>query len=163
MLHLTSRRRQCRIRIYTIILLIDAWDHPDAAISPNSMSFMNSDGSAVGNTLLTETSPKSHSFPKWTGASSISPSYPSFTAPDLAAAVIQDEDEESLLFPSAPLLQEYHSPALQALSTITNWSSSDSSNLISLRLDHCNLKNKQLDTLAHGICISKLKHVVELI
>ncbi|KNZ60010.1 hypothetical protein VP01_1626g2 [Puccinia sorghi] len=134
-------------------------DHPDAAISPNSTSFKNSDGSAVSHTSLTETSPMSHSFPRWTGASGTSPSYPSFTVPDLAAALTQDEDEESLLFPSAPLLREDHSPALQALSAITNWSSSDSSNLISLRLDHCNLKNNQLDTLAHGIRLSKLKHV----
>ncbi|KNZ48949.1 hypothetical protein VP01_5307g2 [Puccinia sorghi] len=52
---------------------------------------------------------------------------------------------KSLLFPSAPLLQEDHSPALQALSAITKyWSSSNLSNLISLRLDPCNLQNNQV-------------------
>ncbi|WAR57754.1 hypothetical protein PtB15_8B807 [Puccinia triticina] len=131
-------------------------DHSDATVSPNSTNFKPSNPNAP---LLTQTSLKSHSISRLTSASSISPTSLSFDPPESTIPPTQDEDEWASLFPSAPLLREDHSPALQALSAISNWSSSDSSNLVSLRLDHCNLKNNQLDNLAHAIRLSKLKHV----
>ncbi|KAA1138136.1 hypothetical protein PGTUg99_005538 [Puccinia graminis f. sp. tritici] len=134
-------------------------DRPDANISPNSTNLKLPDVTPVANVSLTQTNLKSHSLPRLTSASSISPTSLSFNGHDLTTHLTQDEDDGASLFPSAPLLREDHSPALQALSAISNWSSSDSSNLVSLRLDHCNLKNNQLDTLAHAIRLSKLKHV----
>ncbi|KAI9602282.1 hypothetical protein H4Q26_001569 [Puccinia striiformis f. sp. tritici PST-130] len=132
-------------------------DHPDVTISHTNSK--PSDEPLITNPALTQTTPDPHFLSGLTGSSSPTPSPLSFNGPDLTTPLIRDEDERSSLFPSAPLLREDHSAALQALSAISNWSSSDSSNLISLRLDRCNLKNNQLDTLAHGIRLSKLKHV----
>ncbi|PLW05869.1 hypothetical protein PCASD_23868 [Puccinia coronata f. sp. avenae] len=128
-------------------------DHLDATISPHSASFKPSDNSSYSSPTQTGLTP--HTLPRFPSTLLACSS----SQPDLAASATQDEDGRSSLFPSAPLLREDHSPALQALSAISNWSSSDSSNLVSLRLDYCNLKNNQLDTLAHGIRLSNLKHV----
>ncbi|KAI8453285.1 hypothetical protein BY996DRAFT_4583362 [Phakopsora pachyrhizi] len=74
--------------------------------------------------------------------------------------VDQVEDVYNFLFPPAPLLKEEHqSLAWQALTAISNYTSPSSSNLISLKMDNCNLKAPQLDALAHGVRLSNLKHI----
>ncbi|KAG0152500.1 hypothetical protein CROQUDRAFT_35490 [Cronartium quercuum f. sp. fusiforme G11] len=74
--------------------------------------------------------------------------------------VSTSEEEEQSLFQKAPLLREDPpSPAFQALSAISALPKAGPSNLISLRLDRCNLKIPHLDLLGHGIRLSKLKHI----
>ncbi|MBW0539763.1 hypothetical protein O181_079478 [Austropuccinia psidii MF-1] len=130
-------------------------DHQDTIISPTFNSSKSNSANNHSNSQIS-TPFDQNSLQN----SSISTNLIQHEESDSNSKHIKSHDDPSVsLFPLAPLLREDHSPALQALSAISTWPNSDASNLISLRLDNCNLKPNQLDTLAYGLCLSKLKHV----